>query len=98
MKIEEGRSLDLLTIIAISLLAYMGVSVVHEAFGHGIACLLLGVTPKGLTSISLDVDWTNVSPAKIIFIGAAGTIANFIAGLIFLWILRQSIRNPISPG
>jgi hypothetical protein len=39
---------------------------------NGVASLLVGVAPKGLTSISLDVDWANVSAAKIIFIGAAG--------------------------
>lgn len=97
MEIKDKRSLNFFTVTAVSVVAYVGVSVVHEALGHGLASLLAGVTPKGLTSISLDVDWTNVSAAKVIFIGSAGTIANLVAGFIFLWLLQQFSRKDISP-
>lgn len=96
MEIENNRSSDFFTIIALSVIAYSGASLIHEAFGHGIASLLVGIAPKGLTSISLDVDWANVSAEKVIFIGAAGTIANLVAGFVFLWLLQKSARKDIS--
>lgn len=92
---KNADALDLLTIAALSIVAYSLVSIVHEALGHGVACLLVGVEPKELTSISFNVDWENVSVANVRVIGAAGTVANLVAGLVFLFVLRSA--KSISP-
>lgn len=86
---------DSLTIAALSIVAYSLVSIVHEALGHGLACLLVGVEPKELTSISFNVDWENVSAANVRIIGAAGTVANLVAGFVFFSLLRSA--KSISP-
>ena len=45
---------DLLTVTAIALVAYAASNVLHEAVGHGGACVALGGKPLALSSVHFE--------------------------------------------
>jgi hypothetical protein len=69
---------DPLTIIAIALLAYVIGDVLHEAVGHGGACLLVGGRPLVLSTVHFECDKHGVWGER--FIAAGGTLVNLGAG------------------
>ena len=81
----------MLTILAIGIVSFILKNVIHEALGHGGACLLVGGTPHVLSSAHFDCDTAAVSDAGIRFIAAAGTLVNFIAAY-FFWLAFHSPR------
>jgi hypothetical protein len=92
----EGRStLDRLTVIAISALAYSLANIVHEGLGHGGACLLLGARPTMFNAIFFNYDETTASDTAQRLISAAGSIVNVIVGLPLVAVLRS--RVALSP-
>ena len=66
-------------------------NVLHEALGHGGACILVGGTPLVLSSAHFDCDYASVSDAGRRFVAAAGTLVNFIAAY-FFWRAFHSKR------
>ena len=91
---EPNTSLpDLLTVTAIALVAYAASNVVHEAVGHGGACLALGGKPRVLSSLHFDCGEEAISMLARRGVAAAGTIVNFIAGAIGLVAFRAT--NPL---
>ncbi len=86
-------SIDLLTILAIGIVSFIIKNVIHEALGHGGACLMVGGTPLVLSSAHFECDTTSVSDAGIRFIAAAGTLVNFIAAY-FFWLAFR--RTPVT--
>ena len=84
---ESDRSLplpDLLTVTAIALVAYATSNVLHEAVGHGGACLALGGKPNVLSSVHFECGVEAISALARRGVAAAGTIVNFVAGAIGL--------------
>jgi len=75
------------TVIAIAVVAYMFGTMLHEAVGHGGACLLTGGVPKEITTVSMDCSVDNR------VVTAGGTIANVLAGIILFAILRLAPRT-----
>ncbi len=75
---------DLLTVASIAVLAYAASNVLHEAVGHGGACLLTGSTPQSLTSVSFTCDTGGLATADRI-VGAGGTVVNLVAGGLAVW-------------
>lgn len=75
--------LDLLTLISIAIVAFLLKNILHEAVGHGGACLLVGGRPVSLSTAHFECDEQNVSDAGGRFISAAGTLVNFAAALVF---------------
>lgn len=80
--------IDLLTVAAIAVVAYLFSVIIHEALGHGLASLLVGLHPTRVTSVDLEVDLTGVVAWKMRFVSAAGCAANVIAALIVLSLQR----------
>jgi hypothetical protein len=66
---------DPVTVIAIAVIAYMFGTMLHEAVGHGGACLLTGGLPKEITTVSMDCSADN----RLVIAG--GTIVNVLAGI-----------------
>ncbi len=88
---RSGQKTDLLTVAAISVVAYILANVVHEGLGHAGMCLLLsGCDPQTLTTAYFESDTSRVSAAGLRWLAAGGTLANAGAGLIFLWLHRFS--------
>lgn len=77
---------DPLTIIAISVVAFAVADVLHEAVGHGGACLLSGGHAKVLSTVHFECSEDSR------FIAAGGTLVNFIAGFLCWGALRAT--NP----
>jgi hypothetical protein len=74
---------DLLTLLALASLACILANVLHEAVGHGGACLLSGGHFRVLTSVDFDGTLGNR------FIDAGGTLANLLAGFV-AWIFLRA--------
>jgi hypothetical protein len=89
---KSKLSLDLLTILAIGIVSFIIKNVLHEALGHGGACLLVGGSPLVLSSAHFDCDTATVSDAGMRFISAAGTLVNFAAAYVF-WLAFRNSRS-----
>jgi hypothetical protein len=81
---RSAAAIDFLTVIAITAFACILANVLHEAAGHGGACLLSGGHALRLTSV--DFECTIDSR----FVDAGGTLANLIAGSVFWLLLRAA--------
>ena len=92
---QPGPSLpDITTVTAIALVAYAASNVLHEAVGHGGACIALGGKPIVLSSVHFDCGEGAISGLAGRGVAAAGTIVNFIAGAIGLVAFR--VTNPVT--
>src|SRR5205814_5505326 len=93
----DARSarVDVPTVIAISALAYTLANIVQEGLGHGGACVLVGARPTVLNAIFFEYDEQAATLVQQRWISAGGTIANLLAGLTILRVLRRE-RLPSS--
>ena len=78
---------DTYTVASISVLAYMLGNLLHEGTGHGGACILSGGQPQVLSSVHFECS----IESRLVMAG--GTIANFIAAALFLYLGRLAGRN-----
>jgi hypothetical protein len=81
MRPDHTESIDLVTVVAIAVLAYTIANVVHEGLGHGGAALLLGARPTMLNAIFFNYDESTVSRTAQRLISAGGSVANLLVGL-----------------
>lgn len=94
---QSGLSLpDIPTVTAIALVAYAASNVLHEAVGHGGACLALGGKPLVLSSVHFECGEQAMSALAIRGVAAAGTMVNFIAGALALVVFKtaNSLHKP----
>lgn len=80
---------DVVTTVAISILAAILSNVLHEGLGHGMTALLTGAQ-SGVVS---TVAWSSVYDSRLV--EAGGTLVNLVAGLLFWIALRGA--GPASP-
>ena len=86
--------IDKLTITAIAIIAYALANILHEGLGHGGACLIVGCTPKVLSSMHFDGDTAGLSRAATNLIQAGGTFANLLgAAIAFAWFKKNSTAS-----
>jgi hypothetical protein len=78
---------DSLTVASIGILAYMFGNVLHEALGHGGACILAGGKPLVLSSVDFECS----SDTRLVTAG--GTLINLIAGAVFFALGRLTSRS-----
>jgi hypothetical protein len=89
---------DWLTVIAVAVVTHaVAVVVVHEGLGHGGACLLVGCRPELLTTMQFQGDERTVSSAGVRIIAAGGTLANLVAAIIAVALLRRK-RDRVNAG
>lgn len=91
-----GLSLDLPTVLAIGIVSFIIKNVLHEAIGHGGACLLVGGLPRILTTAQFDCGCESVGDWGVRFVAAGGTLVNFIAAYIFWYAFRRAKNQ--TPG
>ncbi len=84
---DKAASPDALTVGSIGILAYMLGNVLHEAVGHGGACLLTGAKPLVLSSVHFECSLEN----RLVMAG--GTLANFLAAAVFFALGRLTGRR-----
>src|SRR5215510_8483656 len=91
---QPGPSLpDLVTVTGIALVAYAVSNVLHEAVGHGGACIALGGKPIALSSVHFECGQEAMSAFARRGVAAAGTIVNFIVGAFGLVAFKAT--NPV---
>lgn len=73
---------DSLTIASIGILAYIAGNIIHEALGHGGACLLTGGRPLLITAVNMDCSIDNR------FVTAGGSLMNAIAAALLFLLTR----------
>ena len=81
--------IDLLTVGAIAIVAYLLSVFIHEAIGHGLTAFLLGAKIRQITNAFVDTDDSGLSAWAVRAISAGGCVANFFFGSIFLAWLRR---------
>jgi hypothetical protein len=79
-----GAAIDQGTLVAIAIIAYVTADVLHEAVGHGGACLLAGCQPVALSTVHFDCS------CESRLVAAGGTLANLFVGVMGLPALRHS--------
>jgi hypothetical protein len=77
---------DIPTICAISVVALMIGTILHEGLGHGALALLTGAKWGTLSTVA----WSSVYDSRLV--AAGGTLVNLAAGVIF-WLALKSARN-----
>jgi hypothetical protein len=88
---QPARPLDLLTVFAIAIIAYIIANVLHEVVGHAGVCVMVGCTPSIVSTA--HVDYSSVgSDVGMRLVSSGGTLINLIAALIFWLLLRRSQR------
>ncbi len=80
---------DRLTLIAISALAYVSATALHEHLGHTLACILLGSHPTAVGAFYVICDYTGMSDLSIRLVALAGPLVSFLLGLVSFLILRH---------
>lgn len=86
---SKGGELNRWTIGAIAVIAYCLANILHEAVGHGGACLLVGATPKALNAIYFEWDGKSVPQLSRRIIAAGGGFINLLTGILALAALRS---------
>ena len=81
--------IDLLTVGAIAIVAYLLSVFIHEAIGHGLTAFLLGAKIRQITNAFVDTDDSGLSAWAVRAVSAGGCVANFFFGSIFLVWLRK---------
>ena len=79
---------DALTIAAVGIVAYAIATMIHEALGHGGACLLSGGTPLVVSTVHMECS------IETRLVAAGGTLANFAAAALFFVLSRFARRYP----
>jgi hypothetical protein len=88
MQSPEDPEANVLTIAAISIIALFFESVLHHAFGHGGAFLLMGARLKWLSSLSVVADASQLASWQTRIVFAAGSVADITVALTCLFLLR----------
>jgi hypothetical protein len=86
-------SIDIPTLVAISVVAYALVIIGHEVIGHGGACLLVGGELRAVTSTDLYCKFTNVVEWKYKFMVAGGPLANLFSMIVSLALIYKRKFN-----
>jgi hypothetical protein len=79
---------DLLTVIAISALAYIAAIGLHEHLGHTTACYLLGSRPTEISAFYVNCNDASLSDLRIRLVSLAGPVVSLLVGVVCFLILR----------
>ncbi|MBV8667055.1 MAG: hypothetical protein JO269_11285 [Burkholderiaceae bacterium] len=80
---------DLLTLIAVSCLAYIIEVALHEHGGHALACVLLNGHPQEMGAFYVDCDYSRVSTLGVRLVALAGPVVSLLVGLTGFAVLRR---------
>lgn len=96
---KRKNNIDIPTLVAISIVAWVLVVSLHEIVGHAVPAVLMGLDVRLATSTGVDIPSDQVSydlwsSAKARMLLAGGTVINFLTGGIALVLLH--FRKPTS--
>jgi hypothetical protein len=84
---------DMLTLIAVSALAYVLAVALHEHLGHASACVLLGSRATELGAFYIECDDSRLSPVAIRLVALAGPVVSFLIGVVCYLLLRRRSKS-----
>jgi len=85
---------DRLTLIAISALAYIVATGLHEHLGHTMACIMLGSHPLEVGAFYVNCDYASMSAINIRLVALAGPVVSLLIGIVsFLILYRQPLHS-----
>lgn len=82
MTTTDARRIDLPTVIAIAAIAGLVANQLHEAAGHGGACLAFGRHVREWGAFYLDCDTQGARPAVGRLVAAAGSTMNLVTAIV----------------
>jgi hypothetical protein len=85
---ETAAHIDIVTVSAIAIVTFLISTVAHEALGHGLVSLLVGLHPTRVSSVDLEVSFTGIPAWKVRVVAAAGCVANLVLAGIAITLLR----------
>jgi len=89
--------IDLLTLIAISMIAWSLANFLHEVVGHAGSAALLGIPVRAVSTTTMYIEWDQIQTAgENRIINAAGPVMNLVTGIIALLFLRSSKVNGVA--
>jgi hypothetical protein len=81
--------LDIPTLIAIGIVAWALVNMLHEIVGHGGAATLLGIDVNAASTTTVSISWDQIDEVgEYRLIHAAGALVNLLTGVVALIVLR----------
>jgi len=90
MKSKNRIEINILTLIAITVIAWSLANFLHEAIGHAGSAALLGITVRAVSTTTMYIEWSQIgSAAENMIIHAAGSGMNLLTGIIALLFLRS---------
>jgi hypothetical protein len=93
---DRRIEMDVLTMIAVSTVAWALTDVLHEIVGHGGAAVLLGIPVRAVSTTTIFADWDQIqSMAEVRIIHASATVLNLVtAGLALLALRSPRVTRP----
>jgi hypothetical protein len=89
---ENNRpNIDMVSLIAISILAWCSVNIFHEIIGHAGSAVVMGIPVHAVSTTTFYSEWgpmNTVAQSRIV--NAAGPVMNLVTGAIALVMLRLS--------
>ena len=82
--------IDALTLIAMSIVAWSLINILHEIVGHAGSAALLGIPVRAVSTTTMYIEWDQISSVvgnRIIHAG--GTVMNLVTGVVALLFLRS---------
>ena len=92
---KRSVEIDLLTLIAISIIAWSMANFLHEVVGHAGSAAILGIPVRAVSTTTMYIEWDQIKTAgQNRFINAAGPGMNLLTGIIALLFLRSpKVKN-----
>ena len=90
MKSENEIDIDLLTLIAITIIAWSLANFLHEVIGHAGSAALLGIPVRAVSTTTMYIEWDQIKTVgENRIIHAAGAGMNLVTGIVALLFLRS---------
>src|SRR4051794_29161113 len=87
---RDAKRIDLPTVVAIAAIAGLAANQLHEAAGHGGACLALGRHVQAWGAFYLDCD-TRAAPLTVVrLVAAAGSTMNLVTAILAAALARAT--------
>ena len=93
LPLDTSARVDILTIAAIAIVTYFLSTLAHEALGHGLASVLVGLHVQRVTSVDLEVSFVGILAWKVRVVAVAGCLANLILAGLAMVLLRVTARK-----
>jgi len=93
LPIDMSARVDILTVAAIAVVTYFLSTLAHEAVGHGLASVLVGLHVQRVTSVDLEVSFIGIPAWKVRVVAAAGCVANLVLAGLAMVLLRVTTRR-----